>query len=71
MDLWKANWFTESGVLNADSVALSIKADQILAKQKSTFQELTVFKRQVLLGQINDYSALLLMISSSLIDSAR
>lgn len=45
MDIWKANWFTEMGVLNSNEVALSIKSDQVLEKQKSKYQELTVFQR--------------------------
>lgn len=47
MEAWKAGWFTEQGVLNGDAVTLSIKAEEVLHKETSKYQELTVFQRYV------------------------
>lgn len=46
MDAFKKGWFTETGTLNSD-VALSIEVDEILHREKSEFQDILVFQRQV------------------------
>ncbi|RWS06010.1 Spermidine synthase-like protein [Dinothrombium tinctorium] len=44
MDSFKNGWFTEQGVLNSDSVAVSIKYDRVLHREKSQFQDILVFE---------------------------
>lgn len=44
MNSVQQDWFTEQGVLNADSVTLSLKCSKILHKEKSKYQELLVFQ---------------------------
>lgn len=46
MDAFKKGWFTETGTLTSDQ-ALSIEVDEILHQEKSKYQDILVFRRQV------------------------
>jgi len=41
------NWFTETGVLNANNVTLSIKVDEVLDQRKSQFQDMFLFRNNI------------------------
>lgn len=41
----KDGWFTETGVLNSDSVNVSIKVNGLIDKRKSNFQDILLFKK--------------------------
>lgn len=45
MDHFRPSWFTESGVINSDSINLSVKVDRIIHQEKSKHQNVLVFDR--------------------------
>jgi spermidine synthase len=47
MDAFKEGWFTETGVLNGNSVAMSIKVDKIVHQEKSQYQDILVFDSEM------------------------
>src|SRR5687768_12629852 len=48
MNTFKAGWFTETGVLNGDRFAVSVKVDKIVHQEKSQYQDLIVFDSPIL-----------------------
>lgn len=48
MDSFRQGWFTEIGVLNGNSVTKSIKAEKVLHRERSKYQDILVFDRWVI-----------------------
>jgi spermidine synthase len=48
MNTFKAGWFTETGVLNGDRFAVSVKVDKIVHQEKSKYQDIIVFDSPIL-----------------------
>ena len=45
MNHFRPSWFTESGVINSDSINLSVRVDGIVHQEKSQYQNVLVFDR--------------------------